>query len=212
MSIISGDIALYTTANENSAFFVTRAAILKEATRRVRYLLRDPQYQSVAIAGHSLGSVIGYDTINQLRTEARLSGGVRASLDDLSKLVVNLNSQDAFAAEELIKEVKSTMQGASVSMPATPEEIAKLRTFITFGSPLNKVLYFFRTKIKVYETVRRHIIQDLQGFRLLSDINMETPNSETRIMPYQIADKTKPVADMLNWVKALSLCVRGHKM
>ena len=117
-----GDIALYTTANENSAFFVTRAAILKEATRRVRYLLRDPQYQSVAIAGHSLGSVIGYDTINQLRTEARLSGGVWAPLDDLSKLVVNLNSQDAFAAEELIKEVKSTMQGASVSMPATPEE------------------------------------------------------------------------------------------
>jgi hypothetical protein len=147
------DIALYTTADENSAFFATRAAILKEATRRVRFLLRERQYASVAIAGHSLGSVIAYDAINWLHTEAQLEK--RAA-----------------------------------------DEFAKLTTFITFGSPLNKVLYFFRTKTKVFETVRRHILQELHGFRLMPNVLTRDP---------QIEDSSaKPIPDQLYWVNVYS--------
>jgi hypothetical protein len=147
------DIALYTTVDENSAFFKTRAAILTEAARRVRFLLRERQYTSVAIAAHSLGSVIAYDVINWLRTEARLS-------------------------------------------PSNADEFAKLTTLITFGSPLNKVLYFFRTKTKVYETVRQHIIQELQGFRLLPDLLMQDQ---------QIKDSgVTQIPDQLYWLNFYS--------
>lgn len=194
-----GDVALYTTADENSAFFATRAAILTEATRRIRFLLRDPQYQSVAVVGHSLGSVIGYDAINWLRTEAQLprGGGMQAPLNGLSKLAMKLPPQDATAAAELISQIESAAAGgrAAVTAPVSPAELARLTTFITFGSPLNKVLYFFRTKIKVYETVRGHIVQKLHGFRQLPDMIMRDPT---------ILDETEPVADGLRWVNVYS--------
>jgi hypothetical protein len=98
-----GDVALYTMAAENSAFVQTRVGIQREFSRQLRHILRDGHYASVAIAGHSLGSVIGYDAIRMLRAEvARDDAGDPSSL--------------------------------------TREELAKLTTFVTFGSPLNKVL------------------------------------------------------------------------
>jgi len=163
------DIALYTTANENSAFFVTRAALLREATSRVRYLLREEQYASVAIAGHSLGSVIAYDAITLLRTEAQ------------------------FSRERDVREDEVAL---SHTVPITDKHFAKLTTLITFGSPLNKVLYFFRTRTKVYETFRRHILQEERGFRLLPDLLARDPIIE--------ASGTTPIHDKVHWVNVFS--------
>jgi len=159
------DVALYTMADENSGFFQTRAAILKEATRKIRALLRDPCYTSVAIAGHSLGSVIGYDAINWLRVEAQLPP------------------------------VDAAGGGRAAGAPVTAAELSKLKTFITFGSPLNKVIYFFRTKVKVYETVRAHIVQELHGFR-------QAPDLVTR--GWVIADERDPIDYRLYWVNVYS--------
>src|SRR5207302_5259718 len=61
----------------------------------------------------------------------------------------------------------------------------------------NKVLYFFRTKVKVYETIRAHIVQELHGFRLLKDLLTRDPT---------IRDRTSPtVSDNLHWVNVYSL-------
>lgn len=130
-----GDVALYVTADETSSFFHTRSQILQHATTKLRHLLR--KYDSVALAGHSLGSVIAYDIINRLRTEARLS-----------------SSPSTESSEETV----------------TREEFARLKTLITFGSPLDKVLYFFRQRVSPYETVRAHILHELHGFRQLPDL------------------------------------------
>jgi hypothetical protein len=166
------DIALYTTADENSEFFKTRTVILKEATHRIRSLLRDPQYASVAIAGHSLGSVIAYDAIKWLRTEAQLPRGNRErdALIELGTLAQTLPTEQAIRANLLLDQLNR-----GLSSRTTDGELAKLTTFITFGSPLNKVLYFFRTKVKIYETVRSHIIQTLHGFRLSQDLLTRDP-------------------------------------
>jgi hypothetical protein len=205
------DVALYTTADENSAFFATRAAILKEATRRIRFLLRDRQYGSVAIAGHSLGSVIGYDAINSLRVEAQLprGDGLRGVLDEIGRLAAKLSPADATTASALVGQLEraavrelveppgdaAARDRRAFTVPVTVVEVAKLTTFITFGSPLNKVLYFFRTRIKVYETLRQHIVQELHGFRQLSDLLTRDPT---------IVDRTTPVDDQLRWVNIYS--------
>lgn len=145
-----GDVALYTMAAENSTFFQTRVSIQKEMSQRLRDILRDRQYESVAIAGHSLGSVIGYDAISLLRAEV-----ARGDTGEPSTV--------------------------------TREEFAKLTTFVTFGSPLNKVLYFFRTKIRIYETVRSHIVRELLGFRQQESLIMRDPaltgNGKTGTLP-----------------------------
>ena len=156
------DVALYTTPDENSAFFTTRAAILQQATSRIRSLLRDTQYQSIGIAGHSLGSVIGYDAINWLRTEARLpsGGGVRGTLEAVSKVVQKLIPGEPEATQDLIHRFEDAAEARLAPVAVTKADLEKLKLFVTFGSPLNKVLYFFQTRLKSYETVRGHILQE----------------------------------------------------
>lgn len=195
-----GDVALYTTADQNSAFYATRTAIRTEATRRVRHLLRDKQYASVAIAGHSLGSVIGYDAINLLRAEAKLPPptGVRGAFNTLERLVAKLGGSDADEAKDLLEQLERAVGEPiepSEASHVTIDELARLKTFITFGSPLNKVLYFFRVKINIYETIRSHIVQEIHGYR-----QMEALLTRDSL----IRDLTTEVHDELRWVNVYS--------
>ena len=202
------DVALYTTADENSAFFSTRVAILKEATRRIRLLLRNREYGSVAIAGHSLGSVIAYDAINWLRTEAMLPREVPVAdvIKDLVELATRTDATKAQALRDRLVAATALEPGTPAgdsaraagrgpTQPVTAEEFENLTTFITFGSPLNKVLYFFRTRINVYETIRGHITQQLYGFRQLQNLLTQDPS---------IADDASPVVDQVRWVNVYS--------
>jgi hypothetical protein len=66
-----GDVALYTAADENSVYFRTRVAILKKSTELLRHLCEGGGYGGVYLAGHSLGSVIAYDSINKYVKDTR---------------------------------------------------------------------------------------------------------------------------------------------
>lgn len=122
-----GDIVLYVTADEKSEFFRTRAEILQASTQRLRTLLLDPQYDSVYIAGHSLGSVIAYDTINYV-----------------------------------IREMRAEPVGPG---KLSPDDVHRLRGLLTFGSPLDKVYYFFRIEVADAQAVRAQLLSSLHGFR-----------------------------------------------
>ncbi len=81
-----GDIAIYTTADEKSQYFAIRRNILNRCQSLLEELLGD-QYDRVIVAGHSLGSVIGYDTLNRLNIKANLEDGGRLGLQRLRGLV-----------------------------------------------------------------------------------------------------------------------------
>lgn len=159
-----GDVALYVTADETSSFFRTRSEILQQAATKLRYLLKKSDYTSVALVGHSLGSVIAYDTINRMRVEAQLSAG----------------SQTGQASTEL----------------TTRDDLVRLKTFITFGSPLDKVLYFFRQRVKPYETVRVHILHELHSFRQMPAL---LTSDDT------IVDRSSPPEHEVYWINFYSL-------
>jgi hypothetical protein len=122
-----GDVALYVTADEKSSFFRTRELILSGATRQLRTLLQDRSYSAVYLAGHSLGSVIAYDTVNRLA-----------------------------------REVRSDSEGAAGKLEQ--EELDRLYGLLTFGSPLDKVYYFFRTLVGERQVVRAQLLSSLHGF------------------------------------------------
>lgn len=132
------DIALYATADENSAFFKTRLEILTEMTDKLRWLLRHSRYDTVALVGHSLGSVIAYDAVGRLRVESQIPGNPGGT-------------------------VKTDQNKATA--PVSEQEFKRLTTLVTFGSPLDKIVYFFRAKLPPYERVREHILNELHGFR-----------------------------------------------
>ena len=66
-----GDVALYTTADENSEYYQTRTEILSKGTALVREICESGRYSAVYLAGHSLGSVVAYDVVNRYIRDAR---------------------------------------------------------------------------------------------------------------------------------------------
>lgn len=125
-----GDVAVYVTADAKQASYEARTAILKASTKALTQLLR--RHDRVIILGHSLGSVIAYDTINEL----------------LSRVWAAPDPAVPPAAET-----------------AGKAELAKLEGLVTFGSPLDKVYYFFREHVASDQAVRAQILSFLYSFR-----------------------------------------------
>ncbi len=126
-----GDVAIYTTMDKKSKHFRLRERILAESLAFVDDLLTNgdagknqAQYEKVIIAGHSLGSVIAFDTLNHLN--------IRANVEKQSNGTLN-----------------------------------RLTGLITFGSPLDKIAFFFRDEAKRDAYVRKQILRQLHSFKSL---------------------------------------------
>jgi hypothetical protein len=120
------DVAVYTTADAKSKNFEARTKILNGSTEALASLLK--RYERVVLAGHSLGSVIAYDTIDELLTSATATGDTHE-------------------------------QGITLA------DLKKLAGLITFGSPLDKIYYFFRTRVSPKQAIRAQILSMLHPFR-----------------------------------------------
>jgi hypothetical protein len=57
--------------------------------------------------------------------------------------------------------------------PLREQAQAKLRALITFGSPLDKIAFFFRERASANEHVRKQIISYLHSFKSVPDVNPE---------------------------------------
>lgn len=61
-----GDVAIYTTTDVKSKHYYVRKSILDDSVKEVKTLIDGERYENIIIAGHSLGSVIAYDTLNKV--------------------------------------------------------------------------------------------------------------------------------------------------
>ena len=61
-----GDVAIYTTTDVKSKHYNIRKLILYDSFKQVEALIKDKDIENIIIVGHSLGSVIAYDTINRI--------------------------------------------------------------------------------------------------------------------------------------------------
>ena len=127
-----GDIAVYVTTDQKAASFEAKRAILKRSSTALATLLidRTRQFDQVVLCGHSLGSVIAYDTVNEL----------------LSRV---------WATPE------PGVTGKGVAPILTRSDLEKLRGLVTFGSPLDKVYYFYREHVASDQAVRAQILSFL---------------------------------------------------
>jgi len=126
------DVAVYTNMDAKSKDYQARNAILGGSTTALKQILASPKYARVILAGHSLGSVIAYDTINELLAE---------------------RNADPEAGDD------------HPTPPLEPAHLLKLKGLATFGSPLDKIYYFFREHVKRDQAVRAQILSMLHSFR-----------------------------------------------
>ncbi|MBI2093333.1 MAG: hypothetical protein HYT88_01220 [Candidatus Omnitrophica bacterium] len=117
-----GDIAIYSTTDQKSRHFRVRQQILKESFKLLEEVVTHTPCDQVILAGHSLGSVIAYDTLNRLSILSSHATG-------------------------------STMP------------LSKLGGLVTFGSPLDKIAFFFREHTAQSQYVRRQILEQLYSFK-----------------------------------------------
>lgn len=123
-----GDVAIYTTMDVKSKHYEIRTKVLEESVALLTQLLEE--YHQVLIVGHSLGSVIAFDTLNRINLEIN-TGTVPA---DRAGRIVGL---------------------------------------VTFGSPLDKIAFFFREHTPDDQCIRRQILSHLHGFKS-RDLNLQT--------------------------------------
>jgi hypothetical protein len=128
------DIAVYESSDAKSKNFVARNAILQGSSAALARILTNDRYDRVILAGHSLGSVIAYDTINDL--------------------LAQFNGASGPVSDRLV-------------LPLTLAQLQKLRGLVTFGSPLDKIYYFFREQVKENQAIRAQILSMLHSFRRL---------------------------------------------
>ena len=84
-----GDVAAYVSSNRLDRFSKIRKEIqdLGAKAATTIYACSDPRYQSVGMVGHSLGSVISYDTINRMMNTDALNGNSLAVIDRTTLLL-----------------------------------------------------------------------------------------------------------------------------
>src|SRR5260370_18871695 len=154
------DVAVYVSADAKSKNYVARSAIVKGSSAALSRILADDQYDRVILAGHSLGSVIAYDTINELLAQA---DGELGPTSDRPTTLLCLS------------------------------QLQKLLGLLTFGSPLDKIYYFFREHVKEDQAIRAQILSMLHFFRKV--------RSRRNYKPYDFT-YTSCQLDELVWVNA----------
>ena len=146
---VAGDVVAYNTTDPKLQLYNVRRKILNGAVTALRYLLEPagagPEYQEsdwrygrVLIAGHSLGTQVAFDALNRL--DHLLGQGEVRGADDEGRLLIN-------------------------GQPSTRKVADLLCGLVTFGSPLDKVAFFFREHCKPENWLRRQMIEHFHCFK-----------------------------------------------
>lgn len=92
LDIWIGDIVKYTGSDVRGNCYETRQKMLSGAVRQLTSLLEDDHYNQVVVAGHSLGSVIAYDALNQINLDMNTKDGLSSTLSGKLRGLVTFGS------------------------------------------------------------------------------------------------------------------------
>jgi len=141
-----GDLAVYLGSSDLSQNFAARSQILKECTRTV-----------LELHGHfpDLREVGGDEKYDRILIASHSLGTVIA-YDVLGELITRCRASATVSV--------ATLPGP---LPIDHIGLERLRGLLTFGSPLNKIYYFFRSRTTAETTVLNRILYLLHSFRLV---------------------------------------------
>lgn len=173
---VLGDVAVYNVNDPKSKFYDIKKRIQEGAVKALTFLVEleypgDPKtlcYSSIVVAGHSLGSQVAYDAVNRLN------------------LLVN---------QDLIKGYDKN--GKSTLHESYPDLSTVLGGFITFGCPLDKIIFFLRDNIPDEQFIRQQLLDHFNGFKQ-RDINFLN-NMLTKQSPVKIENRLQRLFEDVLW-------------
>jgi hypothetical protein len=147
LSNVIGDVTIYNVSDPKSKWFDIHRRIQDNAVTAVKYLIENTScdekgkkfvYESVIVAGHSLGSQIAYDAINKIN------------------LLINEGIIDCYNKDG------SSKIDAGISSLNIADRFGGL---ITFGCPLDKIAFFFRENMPDEMYVRKQVLDHYHDFK-----------------------------------------------
>lgn len=144
---VAGDVVAYNTKDPKYGLYEIRKRILDGAVKSLRYLIepkhgavkgvKERPYERVVIAAHSLGSQIAFDALNRLN---------------------HLISQDEIIGVGNDGRLTSGgVKGGHIS--------SYISGLVTFGSPLDKIAFFFRERSNGGAYIRREMLRNFHTFK-----------------------------------------------
>jgi len=148
LTSVAGDVAAYNTTDPKFRLYEVRKKILKGAVAALRCLV-EPQgdgpfkktdwpYGRVLLAGHSLGSQIAFDALNRF---------------------------DHLIAQEEIRGANPRGQLIINGKPSREKLSDRFAGFVTFGSPLDKVAFFFRARSRKGSYLQQQLLENFHCFK-----------------------------------------------
>ena len=143
-----GDVAIYTTTDEKSKYYRIRQQILNESQTLVEALLDDDAYDRVIIAGHSLGSVIAYDTLDRINIKANLREGKKLQIQKLDGTY-----------EEYNKKVSEAYQNTEGTLRA----LRSIRSHSSFANELARMNISAERFLRTFIHSKQNLFQTIQA-------------------------------------------------
>ena len=143
---VLGDISVYNVVDPKSKMYSVRRQIMDGAVKSIKFLIEKTSngkraYPSVLVAGHSLGTQISFDAINKLN------------------MLLNQGLIDGYDNEG-----RCTRDGSDVGISKISDQ---LKGYITFGSPLDKIVFFLREKTPPEQILRQQLLEAYHCFKQL---------------------------------------------
>jgi len=174
-----GDVAVYVNANQFAKTYVARTQILDECSSTLA---------SILMARYATGPKKGEPVYDRILIAAHSLGTVIAY--DTMNALLNL--------------ARTSDPGNSAAFQ--PADLNNLCGLLTFGSPLNKIFYFFREQVDPKLALRHQTLDLLHSFRLdpRVQINRLSPTFTTNPDPRWVhADSA--LAAGFKWINAFSV-------
>jgi len=151
---VISEVAIYNVFDPKSKFYDTRRQIADGAVKAITYLIERPTddaaankqqlyYPSVIIAGHSLGSQVTYDAINKIN------------------LLINMGKISTYDTD------------GNCTLKHKTNIAAQIKGFVTFGCPLDKIVFFLRENVPDNEYLRQQFLDNYHEFKQ-RDIDIST--------------------------------------
>jgi len=147
-----GDVEVWSTYEETDEKHVARNKVLDKAIATIRHVLKDPNCERVIIVAHSLGTSIAQEALLALNRINLVNESINAG-DSSTKEDASPTDEDDGSTED----GESTTEKDDSEIP-----LKKIRFFITMGSPIDKIEYFFESYTSTSHRYKR-VIEDLRG-------------------------------------------------
>ena len=184
LTAVISEVCIYNVVDPKSKFYAVRREILDNAVGALRFVIERAAedgglyYPSVIVAGHSLGTQIGYDAINKL------------------DLLVNEGLVKGYDCSGMCT-AGAAGAGTAAGAAAPRALAAQLRGFITFGSPLDKVVFFLRENVPDEDFIWQQFLDNYHHFKLR---NLDFDNNARTNPDYMKAEcNLKSLLEKVQW-------------